>query len=89
MDGRHQQFASVRSIPDPIESYVSVEEHHRYLSADCEYAECFFAWNRLEEEKGEGTADSIYCIESLKESDQDQDGNAFKIFDDENSEDDM
>ena len=28
---------------DPMESYVSVEEHQRYLSADREYAECFSA----------------------------------------------
>ena len=34
-------------------------------------------------------ADNIYWIESVKEGDQDQDGNAFEIFDDENSEDDM
>ena len=41
--------------------------------------------NRLEEEKGEGTADGI---ESVKEGDQDQDGNPFEIFDDKNREDD-
>ena len=46
-------------------------------------------WNCIEEEKREGTADYIYCIESVKEGDQDQDGNAFEIFDDENSEHDM
>ena len=71
---------------DPIESYVSFEEHQRYLIADRKYAECFFAGNRLEEGKGEGTADDIYWIESVKEGDQDQDGNAFEIFDDEKSE---
>ena len=41
--------------------------------------------NRLEEGKGEGTTDDIYWIESVKEGDQDQDGNAFEIFDDEKS----
>ena len=71
---------------DPIESYVSFEEHQRYLSADREYAESFIAGNRLEEGKGEGTSDDIYWIESVKEGDQDQDGNAFEIFDDEKSE---
>merc|ERR1719494_53086 len=70
---------------DSMESYISFEEHQQYLSADLEYAECFFAGNRLEEEKGEGTADDIHCIESVKEGDQDQDGNVFEIFDDENS----
>ena len=67
---------------DPMESYVSFEEHQRYLSADREYAVCFIAGTRLEEGKGEGTADDIYWIESVKEGDQDQDGNAFEIFDD-------
>ena len=74
---------------DPIESYVSFEEHQRYLIADRKYAECFFAGNRLEEGKGEGTADDIYWIESVKEGDQDQDGNASEIFDDSKSEDAM
>ena len=46
---------------DPIESYVRFEEHKQYLSADREYAECFYAGKGLEEEdKGEGTADDIY-----------------------------
>ena len=36
-----------------------------------------------------GTADDIYWIESVKEGDQDQDGNAFEIFEDEKSEDAM
>ena len=73
---------------DPMESYVSVEEnreHQRYLSADREY-DCFFVGNRLEEEKVEGTADGI---ESVKESDQDQEGNAFEIIDDKNREHDI
>ena len=70
---------------DPMESYVSFEEHQRYLSADREYAVCFIEGTRLEEGKGEGTADDIYWIESVKEGDQDQDGNAFEIFDDEKS----
>ena len=69
-----------------MESYVSSEEHQRYLSANREYAECFIAGNRPEEGKGEGTADDIYWIESVKEGGQDQDGNAFEIFDDEKSE---
>ena len=30
---------------DPMESYVSFEEHQQYLSADREHAKCFFAWN--------------------------------------------
>ena len=67
---------------DPMESYESFDSH-QYLSVDREYAECFFGWNRLEEEKGEGTVDYIYCIELVKE------GNVFEIFDDENKEDDM
>ena len=71
---------------DPIESYVCFEEHQRYLSADREYAECFFVGNHLEEEKGKGTFDEIYHIKSVKEGNQDQDGNAFE---DEKSEDDM
>ena len=70
---------------DPMESYVSFEEHQRYLIADRKYAECFFAGNRLEEGKGEGTTHDIHWIESVKEDDQDQDGNAFEIFDDEKS----
>ena len=74
---------------DPMESYVSVEKHKRYLSADREYAEYFFAWDCLEEKKGEGTADYISCIESVKEGDQDQESIAFEIFDDKNREDDM
>ena len=74
---------------DPIESYVSFEEHQRYLIADRKYAECFFAGNGLEEEKREGTTDDMYYIEPVKEGDQDQDGNAFEIFDDESSEDNM
>ena len=42
--------------------------------------------NRLEEEKVEGTAAGI---ESVKESDQDQEGNAFEIIDDNNREHDI
>ena len=56
-----------------MESYVNFVEHQQYLSADREYAECFFAGNRLEEEKGEGTFIDIYYIESVKEGDQDRD----------------
>ena len=74
---------------DPLETYVSVEQHQRYLSADSEYAERFFAGNRLEEEKGEGTFIDIYYIESVKEGDQDRDGNDFEISDDKNRIDDM
>ena len=33
---------------DPMESYVSFEEHQQYLSADREHAKYFFAWNDLE-----------------------------------------
>ena len=36
----------------------------------------------------QGTANDICCIESVKEGDQDQDSNAFEIFEDKNSEDD-
>ena len=76
IDRGHEQFTSVvdpfREI-DPKESYVSFEKHQQYLSADREYAEFFFAWNRLEEEKRDGTFDYIYCIESVKEGNQDQD----------------
>jgi hypothetical protein len=56
-----------------MESYVNFVEHQQYLSADREYAECFFARNRLEEEKGEGIANDIYiyCIEFVKEGDED------------------
>ena len=67
-----------------MESYLSVEEnreHQQYLSADRKY-DCFFVGNRLEEEKGEGTADDIYYTESVKEGDQDQEGNALEIIDD-------
>ena len=56
-----------------MEFYVSVEEspeHQRYLSVDCEY-DCFFVGNPLEKEKGQGTADDIYYIESVKEGDHD------------------
>ena len=42
-----------------MNSYGSFEEHQQYLSADREYAECFFAWHCLEEEKGEGTPNYI------------------------------
>ena len=49
----------------------------------------FICGNRLEFEKGERIAHDIYCIGPVKESDQDSDGNAFEIFYDENSEDDM
>ena len=74
---------------DPMDSYVSFEEHREHLTADREYAECFFVRNGLEKEKREGIADGIYYIESVEESNKDQDGNAFEICDDENSEDDM
>ena len=43
--------------------------------------------NGLEKEKEEGNADEIYYIVSEVEGDHYQDGNAFEIFDDENSED--
>ena len=56
---------------DPMESYVSFEEHQQYLSADREHAKCFFAWNGLEEEEGEGTVDDTYYIESVEEGYQD------------------
>ena len=56
---------------DPMESYVSFEEHQRYLRADREYAVCFIEGTSLEEGKGEGTADDIYWIEIVKEGDQD------------------
>ena len=46
----------------------------------------FLSRNGLEEEKGEETADNIYSIESVKKGNQDQDGNAFEIFDDKNRE---
>ena len=65
-----------------MESYVSVvrkREHRRYLSADREY-NCFFVGNRLKEGKREGTADDIYYIESVKEGDQDQEGNVLKLL---------
>ena len=52
-----------------MESCVSFEEHQQYLGADRQNAECFFARNRLEEEKGEGTADDIHCIESVNSED--------------------
>ena len=65
-----------------MESYVSLGEHQQYLSADRKY-DCFFVGNRLEEEKGEGTANGI---ESVKEGDQDQEGNSFEIIDDKNRE---
>ena len=41
--------------------------------------------NHLEEERGERTANEINCIESVEEGDQDQDGNALEIFEDEKS----
>ena len=56
---------------DPMESYVSFEEHQQYLSADREHAKRFFAWNGLEEEEGEGTVDDTYYIESVEEGYQD------------------
>ena len=88
---RYQQLPALDPYQeiDLIESYIIFDEHQRYLSAYREYAECFFAGNCLEEGKGEGTADDIYWIESVKEGDQDQDGNAFEIFDDSKSEDAM
>ena len=49
----------------------------------------FLCGDRLEEEKGEGTADDIYYIQSIKEGTQDQDATAFEIFDDKIREDDM
>ena len=72
-----------------MESYISFEEHQKYLSADCEFARMFLCGEQTKGRKGEGTAGDIYCIESVKEGDQDQDGNTFEIFDDENREDDM
>ena len=42
--------------------------------------------NRLEEEKGEWTADGI---QSVKEGDRDQEGNIFEIIDDKNREHDI
>ena len=56
---------------DPMESYVSFEEHQQYLSADREHAKYFIAWNGSEEEEGEGTADGPYYIESVENGDQD------------------
>ena len=52
-------------------SYVSFEEHQQYLSADREHPKCFFAWNGVEEGKGDGTVDDTYYLESLEEDDQD------------------
>ena len=88
MDGRHQQFASVRSIPGNRSNRVLCMFWRAPAISQCRSGvwECFFARNRLEEGKGEGTSDDIYWIESVKEGDQDQDGNAFEIFDDEKSE---
>ena len=54
-----------------MESYASFEEHQHYLNADSEHAKCFFTWNGLEEEDGEGTVDDIYYIEPTREGDQD------------------
>ena len=51
---------------DPMQCYVSFGEHQQYLSANREYAECFFAGNGLEEKEGNGTADDIYYIESVE-----------------------
>ena len=76
---------------DEFQEYVSVEENrenHQYRSADREY-DCFFVGNRLEKEKGQGTADDIYYIESVKEGDQDQESNTFEIIDDKNREHDI
>ena len=55
----------------PMGSYVSFEEHQQYLSADREHPKCFFAWNGVEEGKGDGTVDDTYYLESLEEDDQD------------------
>ena len=89
MDGRHQQFASVGSIPGngvSFKSWRAPATFKSYLRADSKHAKCFFTGNDLKEEKGEGNVDEIYCIESVNKGDQDQDGNASEIFDDENSE---
>ena len=55
---------------DTMGDYVSFEEYQQYFSADCEYAECVFARNGLEEEE-EGIADEICYIVSVDEGDQD------------------
>ena len=49
----------------------------------------FLSRNGQEEEEREGTADDIYCMQSVEERIQGQDDNTFDIFDDERSEDDM
>ena len=63
--------ASVRSIPGNRSNGVSFEEHQQYLSADREHAKCFFAWNGLEEETGEGTVNDTYYTQTVEEGDQD------------------
>ena len=67
---RCQQLSALDSFQriDPMESYVSFEEHQQYFSAYRERAKCFFAWNGLEEEAGEETVDDTYYTE---ECDQD------------------
>ena len=61
-----QQFSAFDPFQeiDPMESYVSFEEHQQYLSADHEHVKCFFAWNSLEETEGEGTLNDTYYIVS-------------------------
>ena len=53
----HQKWMEgINSLPaldpfqeiDPMESYVSFEEHQQYLSADRKYTECLFEGNGLE-----------------------------------------
>ena len=65
---------------DPMESYVSFEEHQQYLSAIREHAKYFFTCNGLEEGEEKGTVDDSYYIELVEEGDQDEDG-AFEIKD--------
>ena len=72
-----------------MEFYLSLKEHQQYLRAESEHEKCFFTGNYLKEKKGEETVDDIFCIESVKKGDQDQDGNVSEIFEDENNEDDI
>ena len=60
---RRQQLSALDPFQeiDQMRSYVSIEEHQQYLSADREHAKCFFAWNGLKK-KGEGTVDDTYYI---------------------------
>ena len=61
-----QQLPALDLFQDinPMESYVSFEEHQQYLSADRDHVKCFFAWNSLEETEGEGTVNDTYYIVS-------------------------